>query len=368
VVVPAPLVHVHDGLFLGLRNESADLTLVEHGRVVALRHLDTGGLGAVYRRLGPEPSTAFERVSAVVRGASQDDPEASRVVLRYVSDLGVEITRTTDFWTRQGLTVPSDVHAHGPGFLLPNLAGALMDAALFLKPVALPHASLDAISRVERPVGYVALLAGLCDVEHQPLLALVDPHLVEEERRQRQRDQHRRRLVLGAGTAAALALGAIGLLRLADARVADAEHRRDGLLAELESHRPALALQSRVDDATAAVGTAVAGDVAWSTLITAVLGAAPAPAEPVSLSLAREPSGDVRLDANADLPGDQGAAARYLQALTAAGVRAPWMPTLAMPQKDPTGTPRLRVGVTGAVTVHGRYEATRRAPGGGAPT
>ncbi len=371
VVVPAPLVFTNDGLFLGIRNESVDLTLVERNAVVAHRHLSCGGLAAVYRELGPELDRAFERLSNVVRGAGQQDLEAVQILQRYVVELGAQITRTTDFWTRQTLTIPSDIAAHGPGFLLPNLAGTLMDAALFLKPVELPNI-VDAIARVERPVSFVALMAGLADLDEQPCLELPDPHLAEAARRQRTRDRSRKRVVVGAGSALGLALAGFGVLQLAGRQVTAAEERLETAKAELASFRPAQVMQDRARIGTTAFQSALEGDVAWSSLIDNALTALPAGSRPEQLLLERNED-RVNLSVVVDVPGRQDAVTPLLDALTRMGARQPWVPNLAAPTKDPKGNESIKLAVTTDVAVKGRYDAPRAAetaatPAAAAPT
>lgn len=358
-LVPASLLYSQNGLFLGLRNDSVDLALIADGKPMAVRYLSCGGLNSVYERLGPDPARAFERVAAVVRGAAQNDLEAVGIVHAYVVELGVQITRTTDFWTRQGLTIPSDIHAHGPGFLLPNLAGTLMDAALFLKPVAPSVASLDTVSRIERPVGYSALLAGLVDQDEQPLLGLRDPEIVERNRRRLQREHARKRLIVGAGTAAALVLASFGLILQADGQVSEAEDRKADLETQLASYAPALVLQTLGGVADATLAQTLQNELDLPKLMDALARTLPAGGQLQAVRMGRPADGGLRLNLEVRLRGRQEAVSPFLEALSKMGAEKVWLSNVPPPSKDAMGDEFVNASVTALLPAGHTYVLER---------
>ena len=185
-IVPAPLTFTQDGLYLGVRYSDSQLTLVQGGAVLASRPLGVGGLTSMFDKLGGDAARAAERFATVARGGTRLDPDAAAVVDTFSGSVGDEVRRTVDFWSRQGHTVPSEVFVHGPGIVLPNLSGKLLDAALFARPVALPDIVLDAIPRTERPTAFLAIQAAMIDVESQPLADLLDPRHADRARKKKE--------------------------------------------------------------------------------------------------------------------------------------------------------------------------------------
>ena len=274
-IVPAPLVYTQDGLYLGVRYSDTQLTLVHGGAVLAARPLAVGGLTSMFDKLGGDPARAAERFATVARGGTRLDPDAAAVVDAYSSTVGDEVRRTVDFWARQGHTVPSEVFVHGPGIVLPNLSGKLLDAALFARPVVLPNVSVEAIARTERPAAFLALQAALVDVDSQPLADLPDPRHSDRARR---KQEAMKRGVIVVASVCVVGAGFLAFtmpLALATKRNHDATLRYRSAVREYNKTIPALTLKAEVTAAMKTYNAAIAFEPAWDKLFVAVLESAP---------------------------------------------------------------------------------------------
>jgi hypothetical protein len=274
-LVPAPLLFINDGLFLGVRYSDAQLMLVANGAILASRPLAIGGLTTMFDRLGGDPTRAAERFATVARGGTRLDPDAAAVVDSYSGSIGDEVRRTVDFWARQGHAVPSEVYVHGPGIVLPNLSGKLLDAALFARPVALPEIAVDAIARTERPTAYLALLAAILDGDAQPIADLADPRFADRARKKKEALKRTVKLVGGVGVAVVGVLAFILPYGWAKGRNYLAQRDLATAQKEFDSYGPELALKAQTDAGVAAYNDATLNEVAWNELFTALLSTAP---------------------------------------------------------------------------------------------
>jgi hypothetical protein len=283
-LVPAPLLLSQDGLFLGIRNNDAHLLLVNGGAITAARPLTVGGLVTVYDRLGEDRGASLERFSTVTRGGTRLDPEAATTVDTYGGEVGDEVRRTVDYWARQGFTVPSEIFVYGPGIVLPNLSGKLLDAALFAKPVAMPAVSVDAIARNERPSAYLALHAAMYDPGEQPVASLPNPAAAERDRKRLDKARTVRKLSI-AGVGAALVIAACSYLVISPK--GDLSSAQDALKKkqiELKGAQSALDLDKLVKSGNSALGKVTAVEPKWEFLVQQIVATAPANTEIASLA------------------------------------------------------------------------------------
>jgi hypothetical protein len=285
-LVPAPLLFINDGLFLGVRYSDAHLMLVSNGAILASRPLAIGGLTTMFDRLGGDPTRAAERFATVARGGTRLDPDAAAVVDSYSGSIGDEVRRTVDFWARQGHTVPSEVYVHGPGIVLPNLSGKLLDAALFARPVALPEIAVDAIARTERPTAYLALLAAILDGEAQPIADLADPRFADRARKKKEALKRTIKLVGSVGIAVIGVLSFVVPYGWAKGRNYLAKRDLSAAEKEFKSYEPELLLKDEAEAGVAAYNTATANEVAWNEVYKAILATAPPELNPSFESVA----------------------------------------------------------------------------------
>jgi hypothetical protein len=288
-VVPAPLLMVHDGLYLGVRYSDSNLMLVAGGAVVAARPLAVGGLTSMFEKLGGDPSRAAERFATVARGGTRLDPDAATVVDNYSATIGDEVRRTVDFWARQGNNVPSEVFVHGPGIVLPNLSGKLLDAALFARPVGLPDVSMETIARTERPTAYMALLAAKMELGTQPVGDLVDPRSADRALRNKEKAKKSVRLFGGIAVAALAVLAFVVPYGFAKTRNVLATNSRRAAEAKAKGYAKELKLKADVEQGVKAYNATVANELAWEPLFKSMFESAPAGLNPTFQSFAVAP-------------------------------------------------------------------------------
>jgi hypothetical protein len=278
-LVPAPLLLSQDGLFLGIRNNDAHLLLVTGSAITAARPLTVGGLVTVYDRLGDDRTASLERFSTVTRGGTRLDPEAASIVDTYGGEVGDEVRRTVDYWARQGFTVPSEIFVYGPGIVLPNLSGKLLDAALFAKPVSMPAISVDAIARNERPSAYLALHAATYDAGEQPVASLPNPAAAERDRKRLDQARAVRKLSI-VGAAAAVVVAACAYFVISPkGDLSSAKEALKKKSAELKNAQGALDLDKLVKSGNASLSKVTAVEPKWEFLVQQIIGTAPAHTE-----------------------------------------------------------------------------------------
>jgi hypothetical protein len=275
-LVPGPLVLEHDGLFLGMRNESAELTLVSGGRVVAMRPLLAGGLRKLFSQLDDDLGRAAERFHAVARGGARNDPAASTVIEAYAAGLGEEVRRSVDYWARQGHSVGSEVLVHGPGIMVPNLAGRLLDAALFAKPAPVGGLDVGALARSDRPLSFTAIAAAQFDVDAQFLSSVPDPRQAELARLRREKTKRSKRLAAMLGLVVVSGVILHLPVRSAESGAQAAEVELAEVTAEADGLGAVRTLNRKVKDATEAYRKLVAAEPNWRTLIEQVVTWTPA--------------------------------------------------------------------------------------------
>jgi hypothetical protein len=326
-LVPAPLLFINDGLFLGVRYSDAQLVLVQNGAVLATRPLAIGGLTTMFDRLGGDPARAAERFATVARGGTRLDPDAAAVVDSYSGSIGDEVRRTVDFWARQGHAVPSEVFVHGPGIVLPNLSGKLLDAALFARPVALPEVNVDAIARTERPTAYMALLAAILDVDSQPVADLADPRYADRARKKKERVK-KAAMVVTAASIAVMGILAF-LLPYAWAKTRNVLSQREStqVKKEFTSYSKELALKAEVEQGVAVYNEQTKYELAWDEIIRAVLDTIPVEDNPdfESVEIKNE-ANQLTLTISATRDGQNWTVmSRWLERLERLGGDRPWL-------------------------------------------
>jgi hypothetical protein len=171
--------------------------------------------------------------------------------------------------------VPSEVYVHGPGIVLPNLSGKLLDAALFARPVALPEIAVDAIARTERPTAYLALLAAILDGEAQPIADLADPRFADRARKKKEALKRTIKLVGGVGLAVVGVLSFIVPYGWAKGRNYLAKRDLTAAEKEFKSYEPELLLKAEAEAGVSAYNTATANEIAWNEVYKAILATAP---------------------------------------------------------------------------------------------
>jgi hypothetical protein len=303
ITVP-PFCLTADGTYLAIRDASADITVVDGGRTVASRSLDLGALGVLLGALHLEPEAARGRLTRVVTGTAQIDPEAIAVVDAHVERLAGLVAEQVRAWRQQSVRTGGRAFVVGPGATIPSLPFRLENAGLSASSPPLP-AGLDvsAIPEWDRFAYFGALLAATTPVASGSITTLANRQVDAARLRAADAAVRRRRWGVGAAVAAGAAAVLIVPLTFASLREAAAEHHQDAAL-----ERFSKVAETDAHVAHAAAGKAVyarhaSADVRWAELHRQVTAALPGAASVEAVRFTRQ--GNVlSIDVSAAFPGD----------------------------------------------------------------
>jgi Tfp pilus assembly protein PilN len=194
-VVASPLTLTGpDGVWIGLHQSLAEVTLLENSRPVAYRQLRIGGLASLLNVLGDpsSPGLALQRLLGSLTGTGPDDPGARIEVSRYMRMLTGEVGQTLEYWRRSGENVPAAPHVvlYGLGACSAAASTALAEAGL---AAGLPEEitqRLGYVSLAQRPEAVLGFSAAVTAGRFMPQAAFVNPVLskvVDARRRARRR-------------------------------------------------------------------------------------------------------------------------------------------------------------------------------------
>lgn len=283
-VVASPLVlDGPDGVWVGVHQSVAEITLLQDGRPVAYRQLRIGGLGGLLTVLGDpsSPGLALQRLIGALTGTGPDDPGARIEVSRYMRMLTGEIGQTLEYWRRTGENVPPSprVVLYGLGACSAAATTALAEAGL---TGGLPEeiaSRLGYVSLAQRPEAVLGFSAAATVGRFMPQASFVNPVL---NRVVAARRKARRRLVIAGGVALAALLAAVFVGRpVYDGWSAkrDADQELAAARQGFESLAGVYAQTVDLDARTAVIRAERAGEPDWSGVIRDVLATVPAGAQ-----------------------------------------------------------------------------------------
>jgi len=205
LVAPPTVFSGLDGIWLGIRHRTTDVTLVAEGRPVAYRQLRTGGLDAVASALG-DGATGYSRLNSALHRSGMSDPIAEAELSRYLNALAAEFRQTCDYWARSGESVPSTVAPYGAGAVAVGLDKALNDQgfAVGLHPEV--ERRLVYLPAADRLSAVAGLLAAVTSGSDMPQVAFVNPHAIALAEETARRDRRARRILTAAVGAGVVAL------------------------------------------------------------------------------------------------------------------------------------------------------------------
>jgi len=205
LVAPPTVFSGLDGIWLGIRHRTADVTLVADGRPVAYRQLRTGGLDAVASALG-DGAAGYGRLNTALHHSGMTDHIAEAELSRYLNALAAEFRQTCDYWARSGESVPSTVAPYGAGATSLGLEKVLNDQgfAVGMHPeVERRLVYLPAADRMSAVAGFLAAVTSGSDM---PQVAFVNPHAIALAEETSRRDRRARRVLTAAVGAGVIAL------------------------------------------------------------------------------------------------------------------------------------------------------------------
>lgn len=205
-VVAAPFTINVDGLWLGIRNNTADITLVVNGRPVNYRQLQAGGLNSVVGLLTDpsDPDTGRARFQTALHRTGANDPIAEAELDRYLRLIAAEVRQSAEFFSRDGESVPEAVVPYGAGAVAVGLEGALREAGFTVEFPEAVTRSLGFIPPADRPLALGAYFAAVTAGRDVPQVVYPDPRVHESGSALSFLKQ--RKVKIGAGIAAGVAV------------------------------------------------------------------------------------------------------------------------------------------------------------------
>lgn len=197
VVAPPTIFSGLDGIWLGMRHRTADVTLVSNGRPIAYRQLRCGGLDSVAAALG-DGKQGQSRLMAALYQSGAADPIADAELTRYLSSLSLEIRQTCDFWVRSNESVPSLINAYGAGAGSSGLFRALSEQGFETGMHPEVEKRLIYLPAADRPAAVAGFLAAVTSGLDMPQVAFVNPYAIKFAEENSRRDRRARRLLTGA--------------------------------------------------------------------------------------------------------------------------------------------------------------------------
>lgn len=206
LVAPPSVLSGLDGVWLGLRHRTADVTLVANGRPVAYRQLRSGGLDAIAGALGDE-GAGMQRLSAALNRTGMVDQIADAEIARYLQNVAVELRQTVDYWDRSGEDVSGTIAVYGPGANASGITAVMAEQRFNVGMHPEIERRLVYLPAAERAAAVTAFLAAVTAGADMPQAAFVNPYAIAHEEDSRRRDRRARRVL-----AAVIAAGFIGLV------------------------------------------------------------------------------------------------------------------------------------------------------------
>ena len=180
-VVSTPLVlSLYDGVWLGIQQNIASVSLVTKGKIVAYRQLRLGGLESIVSLLlgsSTEVKAVQTRVDQALITVNSTDTQASTEVSRYMRMLVNELSQTIEFWRRQGETIENEgmILVYGPGANSAILDNALNESSFVRAVCSSIDRLLVHLNASQRLDSYVAFLAATSIGKNMPHISYTNP-------------------------------------------------------------------------------------------------------------------------------------------------------------------------------------------------
>jgi hypothetical protein len=311
-----------DGVWVGLRHRTADVTLVVAGRPVAYRQLRSGGLDTVNSSLGDNGSL---RLQSTLNRSGMADQIAGAELNRYLLNVAAELRQTVDYWQRSGESVPGVIYAYGAGATAPGLVTALADQRLEVGMHPEVERRLVYLPAAERAGAVSAFLAAVSAGADMPQVAFVNPYAIAHEQENRRRDR-RARKYLSAFVAAGF-IGIVSGIPYIAARLDLRDAKASFAVAQTEFDATATAFTKLTDteNRVSLTETFRTSQPSWSAALSVTYSTMPVGSRIRDLN-ASLVDGEIQVRTSADLPGGSYAdLTRWLEKLRGtANVSAAW--------------------------------------------
>lgn len=208
VVSPPAVFTGLDGVWLSIRNQTADVTLVSEGRPVAYRQLRTGGLDVLANKVG-DTLTGREKVYYALNRNAKVDPVLENEIRLYNQNLATELRQTVDYWGRTNIISSQKINVIGIGANLLGMQEAIFDQNFTIELNDVVSKRITQIPVEDRARAVTAFLAAMTAGEDMPYVSYVNPFALSLANEKKRRDKRARQYILGM-----LAIGAVALVTI----------------------------------------------------------------------------------------------------------------------------------------------------------
>jgi len=208
VVSPPAIFTGLDGVWLSIKNQTADVTLVYEGRPAAFRQLRTGGLDILANKVG-DLSSGREKIYSALNRNAKVDAILENEIRVYDQNLAIELRQTVDYWARSYENISQKINVIGIGANLLGLAEAIFDQNFTIELNEVIAKRVTQLPVEERPRAISAFLATMTAGDDMPYVSYVNPYAVALAEDKKRRDRRARRYILGM-----IGAGALGLITL----------------------------------------------------------------------------------------------------------------------------------------------------------
>lgn len=312
-IVAPPVAHYGaNGLWLAVRHDTADLTLVVDNEPVAYRQLPAGGLGNVLHRLGEDGEN---RMRAVLDGTGPLDPLAAAEIDLYLRQLAEEVTATADYFRREGNPVPNSLCVHGAG-AHSGISRALVERGFVVEMPDWLSRRLMYLPVQDRESAVSAFFAAFTVGNGVPQSVFVNPDAARLAQELARRDRRAKVMLAGVGVLALITLIGVGPLARAWLDTRNARSELVGAQTRLDRYKTEDDLLRALKRREGEIKTLGDHHVDWVGALSALYDTLPPGARVMNLSASPD-GGGVTVRASVESSGGYGELSAWLNTLTA---------------------------------------------------
>ena len=216
IVAPPLAYRGFDGLWLSIRYETAELTLVRDNRAVAYRQMQSGGLSSIVGLLADpsEPTIGYARLESALTKSGLEDPMAEAELDRYLRKVLSECQSTIRFWKQAGDETNGDIFVFGPGAASSTLDSSIKETGFNRVMPEYISKQIAFLPPADRDIAIGAWCAAITVGADMPQAAYINTSKIEYDEKLQKKNSLRNKLIF-VGVAAVLTLVCGGVPYLA---------------------------------------------------------------------------------------------------------------------------------------------------------
>jgi hypothetical protein len=215
IVAPPLAYRGFDGLWLSIRYETAELTLVRENRAVAYRQMQSGGLSSIVGLLADpsEPTIGYARLESALTKSGLEDPMAEAELDRYLRKVLSECQSTIRFWKQAGDETNGDIFVFGAGATSSTLDSSIKEAGFNRVIPEYISKQIAFLPPADRDIAIGAWCAAITVGADMPQAAYINTSKIEYDEKLQKKNSLRNKLYfVGAAAALTLVFGGVPYL------------------------------------------------------------------------------------------------------------------------------------------------------------